>query len=102
MPAPDIKATVESLTRKLLDDGKIVEAGWVGLKMIALPKDASDVQISEMRMAFFAGAQHLFSSIMAGLEEGKDETPADLRRMDNIHRELKQFADQFRRSRLNG
>lgn len=102
MPAPDIKALADKLTRELLDQGKIIEAGWAGFQMLVVPQDASTVQRNEMRLAFFSGAQHLFASIMSGLEEGKDETPADLRRMDNIHRELKQFADQFRRSRLNG
>ena len=44
------------LTQALTDSGKIIEAGWVGLKLACVPETASEVQITEMRKAFFAGA----------------------------------------------
>ena len=37
------------LSRKLVDDGKLIEAGFVGLRIEAIPLDASDVQVREMR-----------------------------------------------------
>jgi hypothetical protein len=91
-----LKAAIEVATRRLLDQGMIVEAGWMGFSMRVVPKDASTLQRREMRLAFFAGAQHLFASIMTGLDEDKEPTDADLRRMDLINKELGDFAEQFK------
>jgi hypothetical protein len=78
---------VTGVAKKLADDGKLIEAGWVGLKF-AIPKDAPQVQVDEMRLAFMAGAQHLFASIMGILDPGEEPTDADLRKMDLIAAEL--------------
>ena len=83
------------LQRQLADDGKLIEAGWVGLRLAAIPPDAPAIQLTEMRQAFFAGAQHLFSSIMGVLDEGTQETADDLRRMDLIDQELRIFIAEF-------
>lgn len=101
MPAHTVdKALVDKVTRGLMDEGKIIQAGWNGLEMLVVSKDAPPEQRREMRMAFFAGAQHLFSSIIAALEEGDEEpTEPDLRRMDLIHKELEQFAAEFKMER---
>jgi len=88
---------VEKLTRELTDQGKLIEAGWIGLKVLAVPPDATPTQISEMRMAFFAGAQHLFGSIMIALEPDAEPTDKDLKRMDLIDAELKAFLEDFKR-----
>ena len=63
------KEDVDRFTRELVDKGKIIEAGWAGLRLRAIQPDASDVQLTEMRMAFFAGAQHLFGTIMTILTQ---------------------------------
>lgn len=83
------------LERELADNGKLIEAGWVGLRLAAIPLDAPAVQLDEMRSAFFAGAQHLFASIMTILEPDAEPTDADLRRMDLIHAELEAFIQSF-------
>lgn len=79
---------VDAVARQLADDGRLIEAGWVGLKLAAIPKDAPKVQVDEMRLAFMAGAQHLFASIMGILDPGDEPTEADLRKMDLIAAEL--------------
>lgn len=86
---------INELTKKLADDGKIIEAGWVGLKMMAIPPSAGETQVNEMRKAFFAGAQHLLGSIMSMLDPGPDETAADMDRMTKIHQELEIFKREF-------
>lgn len=80
---------VDDFGRKMIEQGLIVEAGWHGYKMIfRVPSFHEETE----RRAFFAGAQHLFSSIMnSGLDEDAEPTDADLRRMDNIANELKKF-----------
>jgi hypothetical protein len=56
---------LEQLSRRLADDGRLIEAGWVALRIQAIPHDAPAVQLQEMRMAYMAGAQRLFASIMS-------------------------------------
>jgi hypothetical protein len=82
------RAYLEQFARKLADEGKLIEAGWVGLRILCVPQTASPAQIDDMRLAFMAGAQHLFVSIMTILDPGTEETAADMARMDLIHREL--------------
>lgn len=90
-----LKTIMEKLHRDLVDDGKLIEAGWIGMRMACVPDEASEAQISEMRLAFFAGAQHLFSSIMSILEPDAEPTDKDLQRMDLIDAELRKFAADF-------
>jgi hypothetical protein len=87
---------LEQLARKLTDEGMLIEAGWVALRMAAVPKGASQVQLDDMRIAFFAGAHHLFASIMSILEPGAEPTMKDLHRMDLIDKELRKFVDAFK------
>lgn len=91
----NIKEVVDKLCRELTDKGKLIEAGWVSLKLTTIPADAPQVQLDEMRNAFFAGAQHLFGSIMGILEPDAEPTEKDLKRMDLIHKELSEFISQF-------
>ena len=92
----ELRGVVDEVTKKLVDEGKIIESGWVLLKMQVIPENAPQVQLDEMRMAFFAGAQHLFGSIMSALDEDKEPTEADLERMSKISDELDQFLTQFK------
>jgi hypothetical protein len=86
---------LERLSRELTDKGKLIEAGFIGLRLAAIPLDAPATQIEEMRNAFFAGAQHLFSSIMTILEPDAEPTEKDLERMDLIDKELRLFINDF-------
>jgi hypothetical protein len=79
------------LSKRLTDQGKLIEAGWVGCRIAWVPKDAPEVQIVEMRRAYMAGAQHLFASIMGILDPGAEPTEKDLQRMQLIHEELEAF-----------
>lgn len=86
---------LERATKELVDAGKLVEAGWIGLRLMAYPPDAPPDQLRELRQAFFAGAQHLFASIITFLEEGDDATDSDLDRMSLVHAELDAFIKDF-------
>jgi hypothetical protein len=91
----DHRELLEALSKRLADEGKLIEAGWMTLRALALSPDASQVQIDEMRMAYMAGAQHLFASIMSVLDPGEEPTDADLRRMDLIEKELAAFREEI-------
>ncbi len=86
---------LEQLSKRLADEGKLIEAGWVSLRAFTLPANAPPVQIQEMRNAFMAGAQHLFVSIMTILDPGDEETPDDMRRMEMIDKELAEFGREL-------
>lgn len=87
----------EKLSRDLVDRGLLIEAGWQSMLATVVAKDAPAVQKEEMRDAFFAGAQHLFASIMSMLEEGAEATEADLARMSQISDELDAFIADYKR-----
>src|SRR6266702_8666663 len=89
------RAYLERLTRELADQGKLIEAGWVGLRLLMHP-ETSPAQLDAMRTAYFSGAHHLWASLMNTLEPGVMETPTDLRRMDLIHQELEAWDKEFR------
>lgn len=89
------RAYLERLSRDLTDKGKLIEAGWIGLRIACDLEDAPKVQLQEMRNAFFAGAQHLFSSIMTILEPDAEPTEKDMERMDLIDKELRAFINDF-------
>jgi hypothetical protein len=89
------RAYLERLTRELADKGQLIEAGWVGLRLAAIPLDASPTQLEEMHKAYMAGAQHLWSSIMTMLDPGLEETEADMRKMSLIADELQAYADKL-------
>lgn len=82
---------MEDATKKLIDEGLIIEAGWIGFKIIVISPNANETQLHDMRGAFFAGAMHLFSSIIVVLDVDSEPTKDDLRRMDLIHKELENY-----------
>lgn len=91
-----IRAMADKLCKQLADEGRIIQGGWLAYVTLSL-QGASHLQLSEMRKAYFFGAQHLFGSIMSILEEGEDATEADLRRMDQIDQELKWFIKEVQK-----
>jgi len=94
---PSIDLVTAALTEEAVDTGNIIEIGWLSFRALAIPADAPQVQIDVMRDAFFAGAAHLFQSILCVLDPDNTEpSERDLRRMTMIDRELKQFIDDFK------
>ena len=90
------REAVDKITKEFTDKGLIVEAGWMSLRTLALHEDTPPLQIDEMRSAFFAGAHHLFVSIMTVLDTGEEPTEKDMERLDLIHKELHNFIENYR------
>lgn len=88
---------MQELTRRLTDEGKVIEAGWVGLRAMWLSPDTPEHQVADLRKAFMAGAQHTWSSMMTMLDPGEDPTTADLSRMGKIQGELDAFGAELAR-----
>lgn len=90
-----IDRLVTAVSKEASDKGLLIEAGWVGLANMAY-KDCSELQRKECRAAFFAGAHHLFASIMNILEPGAEPTEKDMIRMDLIDHELRAFLAAYK------
>lgn len=92
MPTKDeVHKLAQDLGRRLTDEGKLVKAGWVLFEAYTMPPTAGADQRNDMRIAFFAGAEHVFHTILSIMEEGEEPTEADLSRMDKINDELMHF-----------
>lgn len=81
----------EALTKDASDNGRVIEVGWLAMQLHVIPSDASEVQVNEMRKAFFMGAEHLWASIMTIIDPEATITERDLQRMNLINDELKAF-----------
>lgn len=88
---------IDGITRTLIYEGKIIEAGWIGMRIQCIPDNAPEAQLDDMRAAFFAGAQHLFGSIMTALDPGDEMTDRDEFTMESISQELERFVEDFKR-----
>lgn len=84
----DLDAVAVALIQQLADECRLIEAGFDVFSHHVLAKDASDIQRQEMRLAFMAGAEHVYSSMLSMLELGGEPTVADMRRMELIDREI--------------
>jgi hypothetical protein len=94
------RAAMAKITKDLTDKGMLIEAGWIGFRSVALVRDAPTAAIDEHKASFFAGALHLWASLMVTdgiMEPGGEPTPNDERRMGLINDELKRFGEEFER-----
>ena len=72
-----IRRMAERLVPDLVDQGKLLEAGWQIYRLLCLklqPHEARD----DLREAFMAGAETLFSSIVGMLDPGMDRIDKEL------------------------
>ena len=68
----EIQKIAAELTKELTDQGKIIEAGFAAFRHLAMSKTAPPLQVSEMRLAWMAGADHLFLSILPIMDPGTE------------------------------
>jgi hypothetical protein len=85
----------DMIARELLNSGKLVNGGWEIFDRFILDPTAPAIQRDEMRKAFFAGAQHVFMCLHAGLDPDEEPTENDMKRMDLLETELTQFGESF-------
>jgi hypothetical protein len=92
---PILKEAAEQVIRELAAKGRLIEAGWASYQIMAIPKDAGPHQRSETRIAFYAGAHHLFNSLLLATDPGHEVTDSDLVKMDLVHKELEAFGKEL-------
>lgn len=90
MPTRQEAELIAATVRGLIDKGRVVEGGWLAYRSL-LPHNASLIQVRETRMAFYHGCSFMFQTLTRMLEDGREATDADMRRMDQINGELDAF-----------
>jgi hypothetical protein len=91
MTTEQIRRIAEDLTKKLASEGRLIEGGWNAFELVCIHPDASEAQRECMRLAYYAGCQHLFASITTMLDPGEEETAADMNKMQMIQDEVNAF-----------
>lgn len=92
---PNQTQIADNLLRELSDRGQIVEGGWKAMEILSL-SGHSELQRSEMRKAFFFGAQHVFASMLNMMDDGREPTEQDLKRMTLLQDELEKFTIEMK------
>lgn len=79
------------VSKKFMDQGLPIEAGWQSLAAVALPEGVSEIQRSETRKAFFAGAIHLLDLLIGDPSGDPLPTQVDIDQMRLIIKEMAKF-----------
>lgn len=90
-----LEREIEDLTHKLINEGKLIEAGFVGFLLNCYPQRPTSEQHRQLHDAFMAGALHLFSSIMTTLDPGDEPTASDYQKLSKIDSELRAFGEKL-------
>jgi len=69
---------------------KYIENGWSNYRRMFL-KDAPEEKVNELRQAYFSGAAVLFTTLMAFLDPGLEETESDMKKMADLQEEIDRF-----------
>ena len=90
-----LQLLANTLAKEFVDQGLLIEAGWAAFQVYVMEAKSPPLQVADMRMAFFAGAQHLWGSVMSVLSDDEEPTPEDEQRMALIDAELRSFAEKL-------
>lgn len=70
----------------------IINDEWDSYRREVVPADAPAIQVQESKRAFYAGARSLFHALVKIMDPSSEEpTERDMRVMDAIDRELREF-----------
>lgn len=78
----------------------LIADAWRDFEIQIVPLDASEVQRTECRRAFYAGAISMWSSLLSMLDPGVDPTENDMKAMDGVKAEIDQYAEDLRAGRM--
>jgi len=77
--------------------GGLIGAKWTRYCASSIAPDADARRISESRRAFYAGAVALLDLMVTNFSDGDTETPSDIRLVEKLDRELRDFVASVRR-----
>lgn len=89
------RAHLDRMAKQLVETGRPIAAGFIGSRLAGfIPANATPEQLEQYRLIFMAGAQHLWGMIFAIMDEDREPTPADERRMSIIDSELEAWYEE--------
>lgn len=56
-------ATLERITEQMMDEGRVLEAGWTGFRALCLPSDIDPKTEAAFRRVYFTGAKCLMTAL---------------------------------------
>jgi hypothetical protein len=78
----------------------LIASGWQDFRRLSLlPIGAGAVQTQECRRAFYAGAIHLFHSLLRQMDGEREPTEADLAVLDGVKAEIEGYVDDLKAGR---
>lgn len=83
---------IHKTTEELVDQGKLIMAGFAAYRKTVMSPDAPEIQVRECFLAYMAGCQHLWASMLEFLEPGDEVTAKDEKRVDLIFKELQEIS----------
>ena len=87
----DTDEHAKNLVRKLIDDAKLIKAGFAIFAATQLRPDAPAERVDELRVAFMAGAVHIWLGVAGIVEQSESIDKTERSRIDLIRRELTEW-----------
>lgn len=80
---------LERITEEMMDEGRLLEAGWTGFRAMCLPENAPPEAVAAFRRVYFTGAKCLMTAleITHFRDERVAQLMAELDRWDGLMRE---------------
>lgn len=76
-----------------------IAESWLSFKAAVIPDDASPVQVTECRRAFYAGAISLFYALNNDISTSPEMTEADMQIMVDLDAEIEAWRAALREGR---
>lgn len=89
----ELDKLLNQTARGFAESGKLVEAGWQGF---AHAFDAPPDKAGFLHFVFFAGAHHVYSSLIAMLMKDQEVTEADIDLYQKVGKEMHEFGEVLR------
>jgi hypothetical protein len=84
----------EKVAQHYADRGELVNLGWVAFWTLARGSQFPGIERA-VHLAYMAGAEHLFQSILSILEPGSEATETDCARMEKIQSEIDRYRTEL-------
>lgn len=86
----------DEIAKVAVEEGALIEIGYLGMIAVLGWTGKSEADKRDLKLAFYSGAQHLFASIMGIMDDDRELTEQDMRRMAIISDELDKFAEELK------
>ena len=72
-----VRAAHDMIAKGLVERGQLIAGGWRAALLVMGWDTKPRAEQEALRIAYFSGAQHLFGSMMAIMDEDREPTEAD-------------------------